>query len=501
MTAGRQWAAAAMALLFALLAIQAAAALLNAPTFVWNDVRLARSVALRHGFSLYLDKDATGPVIGTLHTPVSHFLYLLVTGFRNPSRALIAGSLLSLLLSFVPLGWVLLRARAGLPDRLFMATAAFLFCGFLIMQAPGTLHTASMIHVDAAALAFATLACGVFCNPREPVTVGQAWLAGIFCVLAVGSKQTIAPIVPALALFVWVAAGAKRFVHFCAALLAGGIALLAIIVALVPWRAFVFNTVTLAAHRPLRDGYLDILVRAFREGKQDALPALFPMLLLVACHWTTAQRRRDVRAFFQANRWLAFALAAAALVPVTAKAIVTVGADVNHLGMLLYLLFVAAGLAIEQCLADPDRAFLRVIAWLCAVMGILVGIAPGLLISLPERLRDLHRNPSEVAWHYALRHPGRAYFPCNPLAGLLSDGKLYHVDFSLYDRDLAGYPLDARQFDAGLPSGFTIVAIPPGQKAWSSNLTSLLAHYRQVAEMELPGWTVYQRPPSPNQAQ
>jgi hypothetical protein len=171
---------AALALLFSLLAVEAAAGILNAPSFVWNEIRLARSMAMLHGFSLYLDRDASGPVIGTLHTPVSHCLYLLAAGFHNPTYALLAGSLLSVLLVFVPLGWVLLRAGEGARDRLLAATAAFLFCGFLIMQAPGTFHTASMIHTDAAALAFATLACGVFCNPRKPITCRRcglrAWL-------------------------------------------------------------------------------------------------------------------------------------------------------------------------------------------------------------------------------------------------------------------------------------------------------------------------------------
>src|SRR5580700_9974363 len=166
-----------MAPLSLILAAQAVAGILNSPSFVWNEIRLARSLAMWHGFSLYLDRNATGPVIGTLHTPVSHCLYLLVAGFHSPTVALLAGSLLSVLLIFGPLGWVLLRASEGARDRLLVAAAAFLFCGFLIMQAPGTFHTASMIHTDAAALAFGTLACGVFSNPTKPITVSQAWLA------------------------------------------------------------------------------------------------------------------------------------------------------------------------------------------------------------------------------------------------------------------------------------------------------------------------------------
>jgi hypothetical protein len=487
-----------MAPLSVILAAQAAAGILNAPSFVWNEIRLARSVALLHGFSLYLDRDSTGPVIGTLHTPVSHCLYLLAAGFHSPTMALLAGSLLSVLLVFGPLGWVLLRACAGARDRLFVAAAAFLFCGFLILQAPGTFHTACMIHTDAAALAFGTLACGVFCNPRKAIGAPQVWLAGLGCVLAAGSKQTTAPIVLAIALFVGASAGAKLLAHFAAAVTLGGALLWGAILAFVPARAFLFNTVTLAAHRPLKSGAAELLVTSYREGKLDALPALFPMLLLVGFQWIGAQRRLDLREFVRANRWLAFVLAAAVLIPVTAKAIVSAGADVNHLGIVLYFLFVAAGLAIEQCLAVPDQAFLRGSGWICAALGTFVGIAPGAALTLPSRLRDVRANAPEAALRYARRHPGRAYFPFNPMASLLSAGMAYHVDYSVYDREIAGYPLTAQQFDAGLPSGFKVVAIPPGEQAQSSALRSLLARYDKIADTELPGWTVYSNSSSPS---
>jgi hypothetical protein len=130
---------------------------------------------------------------------------------------------------------------------------------------------------------------------------------------------------------------------------------------------------------------------------------------------------------------------------------------------------------------------------MCAALGILVSIAPGTLISLPSRMRDVHFNVPEIALQYELRHPGRAYFPFNPMASLLSSGRAYHVDFSVYDREIAGYPLTRQQFDSGLPAGFTLVAMPPGAQPQSSALRSMLRSYGQVADTELPGWTVYKR--------
>lgn len=490
-----RWVGAAIPLLLALMAVQAAAAILNSPAFVWNEIRMARSVALWHGFSLYLDRNAMGPVIGVLHTPVSHCLYLAVAGLHRPTDLLLAGSLLSMLLILVPMGWALWRASGGAGDRLLFSAVAFLFCGFLILQAPGTFHTASMIHTDAAALAFATLAGGVFSNPRKPITVPQVWLAGIACALSAGSKQTMAPLVLGIALFLGCSAGAKMLAHFSGAVLAGGALLFAAILAFVPARAFLFNTVTLASHHPLENGYMELLVKAYRAAKQDALPALFPLLLLGGCQWIAAERRPGLRDFFRTNRWSAFGLAAVALIPASVRATVSVGADVNHLGLVLYLLFVAAAIAIEQSLADSANYCVRPIAWMCAGFGIVVSIAPGLVLNLPARLHHLHENAPEAALRYELRHPGLAYFPCNPLANLLSNGNVYHVDYSVYDRELAGYPLTSSQYQAGLPAGFKLVAIPPGEMPKSYALRDLLQHYARVNDAGLPRWTVFQRLP------
>jgi hypothetical protein len=79
------------------------------------------------------------------------------------------------------------------------------------------------------------------------------------------------------------------------------------------------------------------------------------------------------------------------------------------------------------------------------------------------------------------------------MAGLLSEGQAYHVDFSVYDREIAGYPLTSRQFETGLPPGFTVIAMPPGEQPQSRALRNMLERYRQIADGELPGWTVYQR--------
>jgi hypothetical protein len=98
---------------------------------------------------------------------------------------------------------------------------------------------------------------------------------------------------------------------------------------------------------------------------------------------------------------------------------------------------------------------------------------------------------TQVAYNYERQHPGRAYFPVNPLAALLAEGRLTHLDAALFDRELAGFPINAEQFAAGLPSGYQLVAYPPGHAPRAAVLRELLKDKPLVEEPGLEGWSVY----------
>ena len=169
---------------------------------------------------------------------------------------------------------------------------------------------------------------------------------------------------------------------------------------------------------------------------------------------------------------------------------ITIGADINHLGVVLYFLFAAAGLAIQQHFLDRENPALQLSARVFVVAGVVVSLAPGLAFSVGAGLKNVRGNPLEAALAYNLKHPGRAYFPWNPAASLLGDQRLYHVDPALSDREAVGYALTREQLQSGLPKQFEIVAIPPGQRIYSKALSELTANYRSVLDPELPGWTV-----------
>jgi len=482
-----------MPVLWCLFAFEVFAGILKAPTFIWNEIRLSRSLALFRGFHIYRGEHELGPIIGTLHPPISHFLFLLVVAIHDPTTSIVAGSLLAVTVVFSALGFALVRNAPPVSGRWAITSASFLFCGFLIIQSEGTYNAAFSIHTDAAALAFATVACA-FASGRNRMTTASLWMSAAACALAVASKQTIAPVVLAISLYIAITESGKRFAQFLLASAVTGCSLLAFLLSILPARAFLFNTLMLAAHRPLKPDYRQILAEAYRMGRLEALPALFPVLFLAIWSWMRVRPVREVRPFFAANPWIVFLMASAVIIPVSMKAIVTVGADVNHLGFILYFLFVAAALAIQQYSTDANRVA-RMSSRIFLTTGILVSVAPGMIFTVPASLRNLKANASQSAYTYSLRHPGVAYFPYNPMTSLLMAGKLYDLDFALYDREIAGYPLTPQQLQSGLPHSLLLVALPPGQEIQSNALQRLFADFVRISDPELPEWNIYRRSP------
>lgn len=480
----RRWLYALLLVLSALFAIEVFGGILRSPKLIWNEIRLTRSIALLHGFPLYPGEHELGPVIGTLHPPLSHFLFLPAATIHDPTAAILAGSLTSFLLVFLALAFAFIRFAPPRTDRWVVTALCFLFCGFLIVDSEGAFNTAFFVHTDAAALAFATVACTL---ATGRTTTASIWMSAAACMLAIASKQTVAPAALAIALYIAITEGTRRFALFVAACAITGCAILAVLLTILPARAFLFNTLALAAHRPLKPGYLSILAETYRMGRLEALPALLPILFLAIWSWTAPKQ------FFAANRWMVFAIASVAMIPVSMKATVTVGSDVNHLGFVLYFLFVAAALAIQQYFNAANPAA-RLSARLFLATGILVSLAPGMILSVHSSLRDLRSNASQTAYSYNLRHPGIAYFPCNPMASLLAEGKLNHLDIALYDREVAGRPLTPEQIQSGLPRNLQLVALPPGEEIQSHSLQGFISNFARSTDPELPGWTVFRRP-------
>jgi len=472
--------------------IQCVLAIVRQPSLIWNEIRWCRSLALSRGLPIYVGQNAMGPIIGTLHPPLSHLLYRATVGWiGDPIEGILAGSLVSLSMVFGVVAWLFIRARTRGPYEWRGVAVVFLFCGFAIMQSPAAYDTVTPIHTDACALAFAIIACGLVCLRPDERAKNRIWLAALCVVLSICSKQTMFPVAVAVGVFILVADGFVAFAHYVVAGLVATAIAICLVTTLYNGPVVFFNLVTLALHRAYKPDALSYLARAFRDAKLDSLTALFPILFFLVYEWLEAGRKPS-RFYLLINRfrWLVFIFAAASLAPGTIVATLTRGADINHIGLVLVLLFVGSGLAIQQNLSAADP-LLRRSALLFTAVGLLVNVTPGAALELPAAWNGLEHANSEVAFKYALRHPKQVYFPWNPSVSLLTEGKLYHLDPALADREITGYPLTDMQVLSGLPQNFQYVAIPPGMPLSSKSLARAFAQYRPVEISELAGWTVY----------
>lgn len=128
--------------------IQCALAIVRQPSLIWNEIRWCRSLALSRGLPIYVGQHAVGPIIGTLHPPLSHLLYRATVGWiGDPIEGILAGSLVSLTIVFGVVAWLFIRARTPGRDEWTGVAVVFLFCGFAIMQSPAAYDTSIQMPV------------------------------------------------------------------------------------------------------------------------------------------------------------------------------------------------------------------------------------------------------------------------------------------------------------------------------------------------------------------
>ena len=452
------------------IAMEIAAAIAGAPFEHWNDIRLARALAFRMGVPIYLGKDALGPILGTLHLPLSHLMYQPALLFMTPGAAIAAGSALSVVFVAGPMAWLLL----GVGRRCWLAYLALLS---VCLQSFSIAFPMTSIHADATAIGLALLAAGLIYR-------GRGWvLAGALAALCVAAKQTMAPI--PIALFLWVALMERRvtLVRFALGLAGGTIvgvgAALAIAGSL---DALVFNVITLAGHRPAKDNWAEMVGAGLRWLRWEGLTAVVCLAVALVGWW----RRSDRVSALAQNRWLIFGAAAAAQSPVLLKAWLTMGGDVNHLGGLLVLLWTGSILALRDM---EDARLAKVIL---AVL-LVVNLSPAAPSSLAARCRQWGSGESDQAFRYLKESHPHTWFPWHPLAHAMAEGRFYHVDFPLKDRELAGHPVTQAQFQAGLPDQLEQVLLPAGAQTDSQALTRFLAGFEKVDQPALATWVVFRR--------
>ncbi len=447
-------------------------------TWYWNDARLARGIALWSGYSLYPGRDSRVPIIGTMHGPVPHLFYSCLAFLKDPTVLLLAACALSCLFYFGAVLW--LHVGDG---RSVAGVYGFLACTALLLASPGAWYSGLTVHVDACAICCAVLAAGLLMRDG-PLQARALAASAILAMLSVACKQTMAPVAIALPCFVLMLEGKRAFGRYVGVQIAASAVIFGAMLALFwPPRDLLFNTFTLAWQQPRIVAITPKILRGLSHMRLQLAAGAPALLLLIAVF---ALGPGSLREKIAKHRWLVFLWMAALQLPIELRAWSTDGGDTNHLGVVT--LFIS--LAVTCGLVGLWRADVNGVAARALLIGMLLACVP-LPLAISRNLRLVRTNSTQIAYDYARQHPGRAYFPINPLAALLAEGKLTHLDDALLDRELAGFPISEEQFAAGLPSHYELVAYLPGMSPHAAILRSLLEDKPLVEEPGLDGWRVY----------
>lgn len=202
------------------------------------------------------------------------------------------------------------------------------------------------------------------------------------------------------------------------------------------------------------------LVILFKSGICLGQAAVYLLLWLLAFGFRAFSGKkanlRSIGETLREHRWLLFIFVAVTMIPGSLLGEVKIGGKDNSYHTLYYLM-VGAGMA-AYCWASQVTGELRrsALIGIYLLAGVLVGLRGMDLIDLMYA-RSLENSAQQQAHDFAKEHPGEVLFPWNPLATLYVDKKLYHFEYGVYDRVLAGFPPDEEHFAKHLPENLNYV--------------------------------------------
>ena len=471
----------------------------------WSAARLAPAMSLRHGYALY-SPPGSGPVTGWIYPPLATLAYLPATLIPDPTSAVLAGRCLSLVYFFAPAAWLLMTDRTD-RTRWTGSAVRLLFAGFALLssQSRPLRYCSTEIHADAPALGLAALAAGLMARSRPEDRPWRQAAALLLATLSVWTKQLTAPVlVIVLPFWAYLTGGLKGLVRLVAMAIAGGLGISLVLLAAFDASSTIFNIVTIPLLHPRRTGAITWAVSHLLELEQRQILLLLVLAAGGLGLLTRKSHERRSGGGLISEPWALFLLVAVAEFPLSLMAYLKVGGDDNNLGFMLYFLTLA-GFLMHARLNAPCRAADEVDPASPSFRGILV-LTFVLTLLGAEQIALAFAKPGPT-WQGEQGEPcgtssgirETCTFPWNPLEHLVAEGRLYHFEYGVFDRILAGYPLTADHFRRHIPEHTRLVCYPPGTTVGDQVTLKYLEDFREKIQIdELPNWECYRRPePSP----
>jgi hypothetical protein len=459
--------------------LQAGLRLLSLPFRIWDNVRLSQLLGLWCGLPLY---PAPGEAVPDwVYGPVGPIVFGPAYLGTSADAMVLLGGAINLLLAIAPLASAVWLATHRDAAATLAATLALLG---LSLTVTSMFEVACVVQMEAVGLAFIVAAA---CALGHVGTLQAVAAAGLLLALAVWTKQTFAFGAAGLVLFTAVHGGLRRAGLLAGATFAACVALAIVFAAWFDRERMWFWMIDVPSRQP----WVELLTG--RPWKPWAVVVEATRHLWVAAviavggAWGWRQARVSPSPIAAALLW-----AAAAQLPVAVAGLQKVGGTCNHLGV-ISLLTATAGiimlLAAAKRTISPDR--LRGVVFPAVAI---TAAASSCLAGLPLRVatRIVAGGPSPLARCTALAadRPGEVYFPWQPLASLVGEGRLYHVDYGLLDLRFSGFEMSEEWLMAGLPARLAYV-VCPDPPFTAEVITRLGPRLEPATDLRVPGFRVY----------
>ena len=472
--------------------------ILCSPWSNWDASRLAWTFSIRYGYSLY-PLIGEGPMLSESYGPLAALVYLpLIFINASPTLVVILASLISVCFYFLPLLWICL-----LSSRKFLfALCIFAWFCLFTFNSRSLNSSAFSVHADAPALGFSALACAILYNRKlRNVTL---LFSAIFSICAVWTKQSLMPILFALPLWIFLSNNHKYAKRYIIYIILFGILTLIFFSCIFAFQNLRFYMFTYPDRCPWQYGAnpaIALLKASFNLLKDCFLLIIIASLLIILSLYRSRSYNNSAKNILKNwicdNQWLMFLVISVLMVPTSLLGNVKAGGAENTLSPAVYFIAAACALGLMKYIAFslyPHNALtnkISILSFILLLISLIFISIPTFRDKLPALL-NLGNNYQEVAYKYAKKYPAEVYFPEAPLASLLAEGKLYHFQFGISDRELIGFPVSREHFRAYIPSNIRLVAFSRNYQ--SQYIMKYLPEFsKRVTIEELPDWIIYAR--------
>lgn len=460
----------------------------------WNACRVAPSVALAYGYTLYYGPDE-GPILNTLYAPVTAVAFLPAALGKDPTTAILIAGTINVAFMALPLFLLLWKARApdeAGPVAAALRLSAFIFALGCVYQFVGTEYAINSIHADSPAMGLMLSACTVLILAPGTPGNGRLFAAAGLAALACYTKQIEVFALPGLFFYLGLAFSWRVAFIFTAFVIAWAAVLAGVFAVAFDFKQMLFNIVELPKLHPWKGPRVPILFKSLLKlttGAGFMLLLVLPFLVNFAAGWKT----QSLRAALAANRWVLLLLVSVTMLPGSLMGEVKVGGMENSLHSAFYLM-AGGALALSRWACGVRGTEQRVAVAACfALAALLLGLRLPAIAQLAGVGRT-YDNPQQAAFEFAKKHPGEALFPWNTLSTLLADGKLYHFEYGLYDRVLAGYRPTDEHFRQHLPANLKYLIFRQDRECFQ--MRQFLPEFSRVTTVERLDQPFDQPPPA-----